>query len=87
VVTLRDVDSKKEETYTILGAWDGDPDRHIISYQTAIGQAVLGRKPGENVNLNDHSGVARFEIISIDPAPADTAETATETQPLPLVAE
>jgi transcription elongation GreA/GreB family factor len=87
VVTLRDVDSKKEETYTILGAWDGDPDRHIISYQTAIGQAVLGHKPGENVSLNDHSSVARFEIISIDPAPADTAETATETQPLPLVAE
>ena len=87
VVTLRDVDSKKEETYTILGAWDGDPDRHIISYQTAIGQAVLGRKPGENVSLNEHSGVARVEIISIDPAPADTAETATETQPLPIVAE
>ncbi len=87
VVTLRDVDSKKEETYTILGAWDGDPDRHIISYQTAIGQAVLGRKPGENVSLNEHSGGARFEIISIDPAPADTSETAKETQPLPLVAE
>src|SRR5438876_2953712 len=34
VVTLRDSDSNKE-TYTILGAWDSDPDRHIISYQTA----------------------------------------------------
>src|SRR5207249_4422018 len=34
VVTLRSPDSSKEETYTILGAWDGDPDRHIISYQT-----------------------------------------------------
>src|SRR5216110_1605127 len=35
VVTLRESDSNKE-TYTILGAWDSDPDRHIISYQTAI---------------------------------------------------
>ena len=87
VVTLRDADSKKEETYTILGAWDGDPDRYIISYQTAIGQALLGRKPGENVNLNEQGGVPRFEIISIDPAPADTAETATETQPLRLGAK
>jgi transcription elongation GreA/GreB family factor len=87
VVTLRDVDSKKEETYTILGAWDGDPDRYIISYQTAIGQALLGRKAGENITLNEHSSVARFEIISIDPAPADTTEAATETQPLPLGAE
>src|SRR5204863_6912519 len=44
IVRLRDVESAQEEPYTILGAWDGDPDRHIISYQTAIGQALLGKK-------------------------------------------
>jgi len=46
IVTLRDVETDKEETYTVLGAWDGDPDRHIISYQTAIGQALLGHEIG-----------------------------------------
>src|SRR4030095_14160772 len=46
IVTLRAMETNKEETYTILGAWDGDPDRHIISYQTAIGQALLGHKAG-----------------------------------------
>ena len=49
IVTLRDSDSGKEEIYTVLGAWDGDPDRGIISYQTAIGQALLGHKVGEMV--------------------------------------
>src|SRR5207302_9656758 len=47
IVTLSDSDSGKEETYTVLGAWDGDPDRQIISYQTAIGQALLGHMAGE----------------------------------------
>ena len=46
-MTLRDADSGKEETYTVLGAWDGDPEREIISYQTAIGQALLGHKVGD----------------------------------------
>jgi transcription elongation GreA/GreB family factor len=46
VVTLRDTVSGKEETYTIMGAWDSDPDRGIISYQTAIGQTLLGKKIG-----------------------------------------
>src|SRR5437867_192288 len=46
IVTLRSVETNKEETYTILGAWDGEPDRHIISYLTAIGQALLGRQLG-----------------------------------------
>src|SRR5438445_12451117 len=49
IVTVRDKASRKQETYTILGAWDGNPDRHIISYQTAIGQALLGHKAGEVV--------------------------------------
>ena len=46
IVTLRETDSGSEETYTILGAWDGDPEQHIISYQTAIGQALLARQGG-----------------------------------------
>ena len=42
IVSLRDQENSQEETYTILGAWDGDPSGGIISYQTAIGQALLG---------------------------------------------
>lgn len=73
IVTLRDSDSGTEETYTILGAWDGDPERNIISYQTAIGQALLGHKPGKVVTLNTDHGDGRFAIISIEAAPVDTA--------------
>src|SRR5256714_8121080 len=71
IVTLRDVDANTEETYTILGAWDGDPDRHIISYQTAIGQALLGHEIGETLSLKTEHGVAQFTILSIHPAPPD----------------
>jgi transcription elongation factor GreA len=71
IVTLRDKDSAKEETYTILGAWDGDPERHVISYQTAIGQALIGHKLGETVTLNTEQGTGRFEIVSIETAPPD----------------
>ena len=79
IVTVRDKASKKQETYTILGAWDGDPDRNIISYQTAIGQALLGRKAGETVALPN----GEFEIISIEPAPVDkpVPEAVSETEP------
>src|SRR5207302_5493617 len=56
VVTVRDIASKKEETYTILGAWDGDPERNVVSYQTAIGQALLGHAAGEVVILSDENG-------------------------------
>jgi len=78
IVTVRDKKSKKQETYTILGAWDGDPDRNVISYQTAIGQALLGKKTGEVATLPNGD----VEIVSIEPAPVDkpAPETVSETE-------
>jgi transcription elongation GreA/GreB family factor len=71
IVTLRDSDSGKEEIYTVLGAWDGDPERGIISYQTAIGQALLGHKVGEVVTLAEDETSRQFTILSVEPAPVD----------------
>jgi transcription elongation factor GreA len=71
IVTVRNSELNKEETYTILGAWDGDPDRHVISYQTAIGQALLGHEVDETTSLNTEHGAAQFTIVSIQAAPQD----------------
>jgi transcription elongation GreA/GreB family factor len=77
IVTLRDEKSRKDETYTILGAWDGDPERHIISYQTAIAQMLMGRKAGDVVELNTNDASANFKIVAITPAPVDRIEPDT----------
>jgi transcription elongation GreA/GreB family factor len=55
------------ETFTILGAWDGDPERGLISYLTPVGQALLNRKPGEEVDLDFNGQKRRFRIDSIEP--------------------
>ncbi len=78
IVTLREPDSGKEEAYTILGAWDGDPERHIISYQTAIGQALMGHKVGDVVTLNNDEGAGASEIVSISAAPIDQTPVEVE---------
>src|SRR6184192_1871811 len=72
IITVRDVETNSDEAYTILGAWDGDPDRHIISYKTAIAQALLGHEIGETVSLSTEDGTApQFMIVSIQAAPPD----------------
>jgi transcription elongation GreA/GreB family factor len=78
IVKLRNATTNDEETYTILGAWDGDPDRHVISYQTAIGQALLGHEIGETISMNRDEGTAQFTIVSIQPAPPDQTAPAPE---------
>jgi transcription elongation GreA/GreB family factor len=78
IVTLRNAETNKEETYTILGAWDGDPDRHLISYQTAIGQVLLGRELGDIVPLTTEDGTAQFTIVSIKAATPDRTAPAAD---------
>jgi len=71
VVTLRDTNSNEEETYSILGAWDGDPERSIISYQAAIAQSLLGHRLGEIVELTAEEDTGRYAIVAIEAAPLD----------------
>jgi transcription elongation factor GreA len=51
VVDLRDISAKNTVTYSILGAWDSDPDNNIMSYKTPLGQALLSKKIGDEVKV------------------------------------
>jgi transcription elongation GreA/GreB family factor len=52
-------------TYTILGAWDGDPEKHIISYKTALGAALLGKKPGDTVKVKSGGAEEDYTVVNI----------------------
>lgn len=58
-------ESGETEIYSILGAWDSAPDLGIVSYKAAIGQILLGRKPGETVELPGDTGTRRLRIEKI----------------------
>ncbi len=51
VVTLRH--NSDTEQYTVLGAWDSDPDQRIVSYLSEIGQALIGQQVGDKVEFRD----------------------------------
>lgn len=65
IVTLKEAGDGRIDVYTILGAWDGDPDKGIVSYQSALAQALIGHKVGEQVNVPTEHGdrVAQIEKI------------------------
>jgi len=59
VVTLHNKETNADETYTILGPWESDPDNNIISYMSPFGNAIMDKKIGEEVNfeINEHEYV------------------------------
>lgn len=42
-------------TYTILGPWDADPDSHLLSFQSKLAAAMLGKKEGESFTFRHES--------------------------------
>jgi len=51
--------------YTILGAWDGDPEQQVISYKTPLGAALLGKRPGDTVKVKTGTTEESYSILSI----------------------
>jgi transcription elongation GreA/GreB family factor len=62
VVEYIHAEGGQKKTVTILGAWDSDPEKGILSYQTAVAQALLQRKIGDSAELPSESG-SRFKIV------------------------
>jgi transcription elongation factor GreA len=63
VVEVRSGGSSQK--YSILGVWDGDPDRFIISYKTPLGAALIGKRAGDSVKVKTGVSEDTYEIVSI----------------------
>ncbi|MDG1150546.1 MAG: GreA/GreB family elongation factor [Akkermansiaceae bacterium] len=47
------IEGGEERSMTMLGAWDGDPEKNIVSYLSEIGQALLGKVVGDVAEIHD----------------------------------
>ena len=64
-------DNGQEVVYTILGAWDSDPEAHIVAYSSKLGARLLGHKVGDSLRLPIEIGgeQVKMTVKSIAPAP------------------
>jgi len=53
-------------TYTIVGPQDSQPNKGLISNESPLGKAFLGKKVGEKAKTQTPTGPAEFEIIKIE---------------------
>lgn len=68
-IGLRETANGNTSEVTLLGMWEGSPEKGIISYLTPFGSQLLGRKVGEKfpVNMQDGS-IVEYECVSISAA-------------------
>lgn len=61
-VTLKNIQRSEHIHYTILGRWDTDLKKNIISSEAPIARSLLGKARGDRVTLNQ----INYEIVKID---------------------
>jgi transcription elongation GreA/GreB family factor len=62
VVELVDQSNSEAQTYTVLGAWDSDPDNNVLSYLTPLGQMLLGKKIDDVVETDVAGNVQTWKV-------------------------
>ena len=55
----------KEHTYEIVGEWEADPLKKKISHTSPLGQALVGKKKGEEVEFEAPAGKVVYQIKKI----------------------
>ncbi|MDR5683127.1 MAG: transcription elongation factor GreA [Armatimonadota bacterium] len=64
-VRLRELDTGEEFEYQIVGSAEADPANDRISNESPVGQALLGRRVGEVVEVIAPAGAVRYEIVRV----------------------
>ena len=63
-VTVQEA-SYEPESYQIVGSVEVNPSEGRISNESPLGQALLGRRVGETVEVNTPGGISTFQVLEI----------------------
>ncbi|MDY3026964.1 MAG: transcription elongation factor GreA [Candidatus Faecivicinus sp.] len=65
VVRVWDMEFNEEDEYTLVGFTEADPTKLFISQESPIGEALVGKRVGEEVDVKTPGGVVKMKILSI----------------------
>ncbi len=65
-VTVVEDGEEEPETFRLVGPAEADPTNGRISYESPLGQALLGHRVGDVVAVEAPAGVLRFRILRIE---------------------
>jgi transcription elongation factor GreA len=65
IVKVRDLETSDEWEYHIVGSVEANPAEDKISNESPVGEALMGCKAGDRIQVEIPAGMARYEIIGI----------------------
>ena len=66
IVKLQDLEFGDKLEYKIVGVSEAKIEKNLISNESPLGSALIGKKKGQEVVVTTPGGEARFKILSIN---------------------
>ena len=63
--TIEVTSQSQRRTFTIVGSEEADPEKGFISNESPLGKAFLGKKIGEEAEVETPKGKVRYKIVAI----------------------
>jgi len=64
-VVLENIDTEESVEYQIVGPDESDIEKGMISVSSPLGKAMLGKKPGDEINVQAPGGKRCYELVEI----------------------
>jgi transcription elongation factor GreA len=64
-VKLEDLNSDKVVVYTIVGAYESNPEKGLISISSPLAKQIIGKKTGDEVDIILPNGNASYEVLEV----------------------
>lgn len=56
----------KNLTFLLVSQYESDPKENKLSLESPIGQAVIGKKPGDVVEVTTPAGTVQYTVVSVE---------------------
>ena len=64
-VTLLEEDTSEERTYQLVGEPEADLERHLLNVRSPLARALIGKTPGDSVEVKSPGGTRSYEVVSV----------------------
>lgn len=65
-VTLLDIETDEKVTYKIVGEYEADINKRLVSIVSPIARALIGKKVGDSVEVTTPRGSKDYDILTVE---------------------
>ena len=65
-ITLLNMDTNQNVVYNILGPWESNPEKNIISYLAPLADELLGAEKEEVLKFEINDTLYNFKVLAIE---------------------